>query len=158
MKVRNFLAMMTIALCATGMVSCSDDDDDPASSELVQGNYVGTNVLKVGGQEMPSENNVAKIIPQSGDMVTVALPQAPAETKAGMEMPAIAIKDVKLVEVGQGTYTFSVDTIDVVTGEMHIVGKGMSGEVKGNKLTLKYNFKPGKMPMYIDGSFEGVKK
>lgn len=149
--------MMAIALCATGFVAC-DDDDAPAASELVKGDYVGTNVLKVGDTEMPSENNVAAIVPQSGDMVTVKLPQAPAETKAGMAMPVIAVKDVKLVNAGQGNYTFSVDTIDVVAGEMHIVGKGMSGEIKGNKLTLKYNFKPGKMPLYIDGNFEGTKK
>lgn len=150
---------MAIAFCATGMVSCSDDDDDaPATSEIVKGDYVGTNVLKVGGTDMPSDNNVAKIVPESGDMVTVVLPQAPAETKAGMAMPNIAIKNVKVVNVGQDAYTFSVDTIDVVTGEMHVVGTGMSGEVKGNKMTLKYNFKPGKMPMYIDGSFEGTKK
>ena len=165
MKVRNFLAMMTIAFCAMGVVSCGDDDDDedlPAAGEIVKGDYVGTNVLVVGGSEMPSENNVAKIIPQANGMVTVVLPQpqeAPeATSRAGMEMPLITLKDIKISEADQNTYTLSPDTIDVVSGQMHIVGKFLSGEVKNNELKLKYNFKPGKMPLYLDGSFTGSKQ
>lgn len=126
----------------------------------IAGEYVGTNTLKVGDSDMPSENNIAQIIAQTGNKITVILPQDPNSDGQGMAMPKIELKDVEINVAEDGTITFGVDKIDVVDPdkEMHVTGDGMKGEIKGDVLKLTYNFKPGKMPMTIEGTFEGTKK
>lgn len=127
----------------------------------IAGEYVGTNTLIVGDTKMPSENNVAKIIAQTGNKITVILPQDPnSNGEGGMAMPKIELKDIEISVAADGTVTFGVDKIDVVDPdkEMHVTGNGMKGEIKDNVLKLNFNFKPGKMPMSIDGVFEGTKK
>ena len=126
----------------------------------IAGEYVGTNTLIVGDSKMPSEGNIAKIIAQDDNKITVILPQDPNSNGQGMAMPKIELKDIEITEAADGTITFGVDKIDVVDpdNEMHVTGDGMKGEIKGNVLKLTYSFKPGKMPMSINGSFEGTKK
>lgn len=126
----------------------------------IAGEYEGVNTLIVGESKMPSEGNIAKIIAQTGNKITVILPQDPNSNGEGMAMPKIELKDVEISVAADGTVTFGVDKFDVVDPdkEMHVTGDSMKGEVKDNVLKLTFKFKPGKMPMSINGVFEGTKK
>lgn len=128
--------------------------------KMIAGKYEGTNTLVVGDSKMPSEGNIAEIIAQENNKITVILPQDPNSDGQGMAMPKIELKDVDIIVAEDGTVTFGVDKFDVVDPdkEMHVTGNGMKGEVKGNVLKLSFNFKPGKMPMTIDAVFEGTKR
>ena len=135
---------------------------DPAAEALkaIAGEYEGTNTLVVGDSNMPSEGNIAKIIAQDNNKITVILPQDPKSDGQGMAMPKIELKDLDITVAADGTITFGMDKFDVVDPDkqMHVTGSDVKGEVKGNVLKLSFSFKPGKMPMTINGSFEGTKK
>ena len=135
---------------------------DPVAEAVkaAAGEYEGTNTLVVGDSNMPSEGNIAKIIAQENNKITVILPQDPKSDGQGMAMPKIELKDIDVTVASDGTMTFAVDKFDVTDPdkEMHVTGSDVKGEIKGNALKLTYNFKPGKMPMSIAGTFEGTKK
>lgn len=159
MTLKNFLALTAITFGAFGLTSCDDDDEKTTSpSELAAGEYTGTNMMQTGGEATPEEGYTTQIIAQGNGLVSVMLPAKKDAQRGGMNLPPVLVKDVKLTSNGNNSYTLSADTIDVVTGQMHIVGKGLNGAIKGNELNLKYNIKPGKMPIYIDGTFQGKKQ
>ena len=151
MKVKNFLAMAAIALCA---VACSDDDDVVNFSENVEGTYDGS--LSMFGKD-PADATI-KMEAQSNGKVTIVLPKAGS---GKMVLPSVTVKDIAITETSTDEYAVTMAATDSVVVEangMSITTKALSGTVKNNKLTLKYSVKPGKMPMYIPFDFEGAKK
>ena len=74
MKLKNYLAMMAIALCA---VACSDDDnkkeDTVIPAQEVAGTYNGTLSLSVSGNDQGTSDSQVKITAEEGGTVQVLL-------------------------------------------------------------------------------------
>ena len=91
MKLKNFLAMMAIALCA---VACSDNDDKKEDTVIpaqeVAGIYNGTLSLSVSGNDQGTSDSQVKITAEEGGTVQVLLVGGAGEGM--MSLPDIAIK------------------------------------------------------------------
>ena len=145
------MAVMALSLCA---MSCDDSEADKIStSEMIEGAYNGVSIMSVMGTNQESDG-VTTIKAQDDNHVTLVLPGAENNAK-GMALPAITVQNVEITKNGDDSFALNVDTIDVTVGGMNLVSKGLTGTVKNNTLSLKYNIKPFAMPMFINFTFEG---
>ena len=105
MKLKNYLAMMAIALCA---VACSDDDnkkeDTVIPAQEVAGIYNGTLSLSVSGNDQGTSDSQVKITAEEGGTVQVLLVGGAGEGM--MSLPDIAIPGIKVQTSDNVTYTF----------------------------------------------------
>ena len=103
MKLKNFLAMMAIALCA---VACSDNDDKKEDTVIpaqeVAGIYNGTLSLSVSGNDQGTSDSQVKITAEEGGTVQVLLVGGAGEGM--MSLPDIAIPGIKVHTSDNVTY------------------------------------------------------
>ena len=122
MKLKNYLAMMAIALCA---VACSDDDnkkeDTVIPAQEVAGTYNGTLSLSVSGNDQGTSDSQVKITAEEGGTVQVLLVGSAGEGM--MSLPDIAIPGIKVQTSDNVTYTFPESAIDVTVGTVKYTGR-----------------------------------
>ena len=131
MKLKNYLAMMAIALCA---VACSDDDNKKEDTVIPAQEVAGT--------------------AEEGGTVQVLLVGGAGEGM--MSLPDIAIPGIKVQTSDNVTYTFPESAIDVTVGTVKYTGS-LQGTIKDEKADLMFTLKPGAMPMAITATFVGTK-
>lgn len=149
MKLKNFLAMMAIALC---VVACSDDDKEEeviTPAQQVAGSYEGSLVMSVGSTAYDPSDATFKFSAETNGTLTLVLP---GSGSGAMAMPEITLKDVKVATTDNITYTIGETEIN----EDKYVGK-LSGTIKDNKATITYSITPGAMPFPINFEFIGSK-
>ena len=154
MKLKNFLGMMTIALC---VVACSDDDkqeDVVTPAQEVAGTYNGTLSLSVSGNDQGMSDSQVKITAEEGGTVQVLLVGGAGER--AMSLPDIAVSGVKVQTSDNVTYSFPESAIDVTVGSTKYTGS-LQGTVEDEKANLVFELKPGAMPMAITATFVGTK-
>ena len=158
MKLKNFIAMAALALVA---VSCSDDDEEVVNhSEVIAGDYAGEMVQVVMDTESRGEQTLT-LKAQNDGRLTLVFPAS--GEGSSMSSPEIQVKDLNLVEGSNGEISFSIpstDTIAVVNDETKkkYLYTNMRGSVKDQKLKLTYKAKMGRMPFWMDATFNGTKK
>ena len=153
MKLKNFLAMMAIALCA---VACSDDDnkkeDTVIPAQEVAGTYNGTLSLSVSGNDQGTSDSQVKITAEEGGTVQVLL----VAGEGMMSLPDIAIPGIKVHTSDNVTYILPESAVDVTVGSVKYTGS-LQGTIKDEKADLIFTLKPGAMPMAITATFVGTK-
>ena len=129
-----------------------------SQNDFLVGEFGGDNHSKVGDSEMPAAYQIAKIEAQNNGKYTLVLPEAPKAKASfrGMEMPTVRIENVE-IKAEANVYTFAIEEAEVPATGMVIGIKNLQGKVFGNKLNLSFSMKPGKMPMFVDNTFEGGK-
>lgn len=147
MKLTNFLAMMTVAMCA---VACSNDDDvKPEYSEKIAGKYNGSMELAVGGDSQGSLEGMAVTIDRvNEDSVNVTLD--------AFDFGTYSIPEVKAggkVEMKSSTYAVN-GKINVTVGTLNISGD-FDGSTNGKTLDMTINFRFGAMPATVVATFAG---
>ena len=117
MKLKNFLAMMAIALCA---VACSDNDDKKEDTVIpaqeVAGIYNGTLSLSVSGNDQGTSDSQVKITAEEGGTVQVLLVGGAGEGM--MSLPDIAIPGIKVHTSDNVTYILPESAVDVTVGSV----------------------------------------
>lgn len=157
MKLKSILAMVVMALVAA---SCSDDDEVVNHSAEIAGSYEGEMVQVVMGTEAKGEQALI-LKAQNDGRLTLVFPAS--GEGSSMASPEIQVKDLNLVEGANGEITFSIpanDTIAIVNDETKkkYLYTNMNGSVKDQKLKLTYTAKMGRMPFWMDVTFNGTKK
>ena len=150
-KVLNFIAVIAVALC---IVSCGDDNEEGGKAPFA-GDYAGTIVMSVGESIMDPIDGIVTLTVDSDDKVTIVLPEAKMNPK--MSIPSITLKNVQYVKAADGSYNLKLDAFNIDVNGTNYVSKGLNGTVRGNVLTLNYDFQPGAMPMSINIEFMGNK-
>lgn len=155
MKLKNFLAMMAIALCA---VACSDNDDKKEDTVIpaqeVAGIYNGTLSLSVSGNDQGTSDSQVKITAEEGGTVQVLLVGGAGEGM--MSLPDIAIPGIKVHTSDNVTYILPESAVDVTVGSVKYTGS-LQGTIKDEKADLIFTLKLGAMPMAITATFVGTK-
>lgn len=155
MKLKNFLAMMAIALCA---VACSDNDDKKEDTVIpaqeVAGIYNGTLSLSVSGNDQGTSDSQVKITAEEGGTVQVLLVGGAGEGM--MSLPDIAIPGIKVHTSDNVTYILPESAVDVTVGSVKYTGS-LQGTIKDEKADLIFTLKPGAMPKAITATFVGTK-
>ena len=170
-KMMSVLAALFMLLPA--FVSCDKDDNEPddpngagqtVDLNKVIGTYTGSLDYSVaqyepGNIEGTYELKIMKDATDSDD-VTVVIPECsftpPIPNASAFTIPSLTIDDVDVTEKG-GKYTISEDDFSVKVGDVSYTGK-ISGTVEGNKITVNYIVRPGRMPMDINFTFTGTSK
>ena len=131
MKLKNFLAMMAIALCA---VACSDNDDKKEDTVIpaqeVAGIYNGTLSLSVSGNDQGTSDSQVKITAEEGGTVQVLLVGGAGEGM--MSLPDIAIPGIKVHTSDNVTYILPESAVDVTVGSVKYTGS-LQGTIKDEK-------------------------
>lgn len=154
MKLKNYLAIMGIALCAA---ACSDDDNKEETvipAQEIAGTYNGTLSLSVLGKNQGTSDSQVKITAEEGGTVQVLLVGGAGEGM--MTLPDIPIPGVEVQSSDNVTYTFLESAIDVAVGTVKYTGS-LQGTIKDEKADLIFTLKPGAMPMDITATFAGTK-
>ena len=122
MKLKNFLAMMAIALCA---VACSDNDDKKEDTVIpaqeVAGIYNGTLSLSVSGNDQGTSDSQVKITAEEGGTVQVLLVGGAGEGM--MSLPDIAIPGIKVHTSDNVTYILRPEDHEAEAGSQSSTGR-----------------------------------
>lgn len=156
MKLKKFFAMAALALVAA---SCSDDDEAVNYSAEVAGSYTGEMVQVVMGEEAKSEQTIELKAQNDGRLTLIF----PASGSGPMSSPAIELNDLNLVAGSNGEVNFTIakgDTLTVINNETKkkYLYTEMNGSIKDQKFKLTYMAKMGRMPFWMDATFNGTKK
>lgn len=117
-----FLTVILLALVSVGVTSCGDDNDEPTNS-----NIVGTWQVKGIDDEGEAFENLVQFT-KNGKWHAVDIYYEYDETD---------------VDVEHGTYTVSGDNVMVTyTDDGHSITETFTYQVKGDKLTLSYEYYP----------------
>lgn len=149
MKLKNFLGMMVIVLCA---VACSDDDKEEevaTPAQEIAGTYTGSIVMSVESTAYDPSDATIKLSAEESGTLMIVLPEAGS---GAMVVPEITLKGVKVSTTDHVTYTIAEAEIN----EGIYVGK-LAGTVKGNQAAITYSITPGAMPVSISFAFTGSK-
>ena len=156
MKLRNLFAVAVLSLVAA---SCSDDDEVVNNGAEFAGSYEGEMVQVVMGSESKSESTLSLKV-QKDNRLTIVFSAA---GEGSMATPEIQLENLAFVANDKGECTFSIsktDTIRVFNAELRkeYLYTNMNGTVKDQKLNLTYDCKLGKMPFWMNATFNGTKK
>ena len=138
----------------------ADGSLSDAVRAAIAGDYYGDLKTIVAGSEMVQPGCVAHILAQENGKFSIAIPEK-AEGKAtkGMELPSMTLQDIEMVLQTDKVYAFSQKDFSVeVDGTVYSFNE-LSGTVDLATETFDFSFsvKPGRMPMYVNGSFTGKK-
>ena len=160
-KLNIFALLSTLLLLLPALVSC-DKDDDPTAADAIIGTYsgsIGYTVMGFDPGTIEGEFDL-KILKdkEDNDDVTVVIPECtfapPIPNARPITIPSLTVDDVDVTASGN-VYTFKEDSFNLTIDGRPYEGSNLIGTVNGKKVTLKYQLKPGTMPMDILFSFDG---
>lgn len=154
MKLKTFLFLMLAALFT---VSC-EEDEDVIPADVIMGTYTGTMKMKVGEIDAGTADITVVVTKVDDKTVNVRIPKLDAMNKYNLtdltaEGINVASYENTIVLTGyqlKGSTTMNETLYDVESN--------LLGVMKNDNLTFDFTFKPGPMPMSIQGQFEGSKK
>lgn len=155
MKLKKFLVILAVALCAT---ACEKNVADS-----VVGNYKGTIDMSVAGESAGTMDISVAVTKITGNTVSLTIVND-AEATTGMSIRRLQIDDVTVTDNGNSTYsltkTIPENGLAVTDTESEIKTvwtiTSFSGNVEDKSLTLNILAQPGAMPMPITLVFTGT--
>lgn len=148
MRLKNYMAMTALALCAA---ACSSDNDEvkPEYAEQVAGTYNGSMDLAVSGSSQGSlEDMKVALTRVTEDSVNITL--------AAFNFGSYSIPEIKAgSKVAMKSNTYTLDgSLNTTVGTLNVTGD-FTGTTDGKALSLTVNFQFGAMSMPVVATFGG---
>lgn len=146
-----FVSMMVCLGLTSALVSCSDDDKEPASpaAKSIAATYNGDMTCSVMGSEDIFEDMTFIVAATDDANVTVTIPSF---GNPPMQLPEIEVAGVKVTEQG-GKYELGSTDFAGTTESGKAYSGTLQGEFSDNTITIRFSLQFGAMPMPLICTF-----
>lgn len=161
------ISMAFLAVSATGLVSCSGNDEpeaNPSLAEQYSGTYTGTITLDVAGKYTYKADISCIVTEGNNETITVSFPEySLAGTMMGdMSLGELTISDIAYDDAKEGFYRSYggegiTQTMNGATYPLNDPSSILVVMDEDGNLTIENPFTLGKMPLPLTATFEGRK-